>query len=207
MRYWCLAQLGKTIVLKFLPTDSLIPSPMNAGKSCFVCNIISKIVANSSILFFRLFQINTKINILDFEITSAKLYMVIMSHTCASYSLTGPLAILFAFCLFSQLSFLCSCQSCYTCCCKERRLFVFPTFWDRIKEWTLLYKAPLIYLIYFLTKGKMTLNTQQKLFLKTWNTNDNLIIRKKNYYIQENSIFFLFITDCELATVVVGCKS
>lgn len=140
------------------------PSLLNAEKSWFVYHIISKVVANSPnfILFFRLFQINPKTNISEFEMTSAKLDMVIMAHTCASYSLTGPLAILFAFCLCSQLSFLCACQSYYTCCCKERRLSVFPTFWDRIKEQTLLHKAPLSYLIYFLTKGKMTLSTQQR---------------------------------------------
>lgn len=129
---------------------------------------------------------------MKFEITSAKLDMVIKAHTCARYSLTGPLAILFAFCLCSQLS-LCSCQSYYTCCYKETRLSVFPTFWDRIKEQTLLHKAPLSYLIYFLTKGKMTLSTLQrtKLFLKTWNTNDNSIIRK-------NSIKFRKIPLCSL---------
>lgn len=167
---------------------------MNAGNSFFVCHIINNVVANSSGLFFRLFQIKPKVNILEFQMTSAKLDMVIMAHTCAGYSLIGPLARLFAFCLCSQLSFLCSCQSYDTCCCKERSLSVFPTFWDRIKEQTLLHKAPLSYLIYFLTNGKTTLSTQQKkknIFLKTWNTNDNSIIRK-------NSITFSKIPLCPL---------
>lgn len=121
-------------------------------------------MASSPILFYfsDFFQINSKINILKLEMTSAKLDTVIITHTCASCSLTGPLAILFAFCLCSQLSFSSSCQSYYTCCSKERRLSVFPTFWDRTKEQTFLHKASLSYLIYFLTKGKMTLSTQQR---------------------------------------------
>lgn len=173
---------------------------MNAGRNCFMYHIIRKGVANNPLLFYFSDLINTHLNILEFEATSAKLDMVIMVHTCASYSLTGPLAILFAFCLCSQLSFLCSCQSYYTCFYKERRLSVFPTFWDRIKEQTLLHKAPLSYLIYFVTKGKMTLSTLQrtKLFLKTWNTNDNSIIRKNSIKLRKIPLCLLC---CRLWTI------
>lgn len=134
--------------------------------------------------------------------SSAKPDTVIIAHTCASCSLTGPLAILFAFCLCSQLSFSCSCQSYCTCFCKERSLSVFPTFWDWTKEQTFLHKASLSYLIYFLTKGKMTLSTQQrtKLLLKTWNANDNSIIRRNFNTFRKFSLcllhYRLWTSDC-----------
>lgn len=180
---------------------------MNAGNSFFVCRIISKVIANSPGLFFRLFQINPKVNILEFQITSAELDMVIMAHTCAGYSLIGPLAILFSFCLCSQLSFLCSSQSYDTPCCKERSLSVFPTSWDRIKEQMLLHEALLSYLIYFLTKGKMTLSNQQrkKKFLK----HEIQMIIQSLEKIMLHSVKFRYAfstTDCELANVVLGCK-
>lgn len=65
---------------------------LNSEKSRFVYHIISKVVASSPILFYfsDSFQMNSKINILELEMTSAKLDMVIIAHTCASCSLTGP---------------------------------------------------------------------------------------------------------------------